>query len=197
MRIMVVPGPRDVLRLVSRTWQVAEQLIGLVPRLAALMDTAEEVVRILRTIDDAELRIADAVDKTLSIVDRIEPIVVDFAPTLRLLHPVAQRLVETIDPKEVEAAVRLVNDLPELVAKLHVDVLPVLTTLGSVPDDLRELLVMSKELNEIIATVPGLSRMRQKALRELAAQEREARERERLDGSSPIGQRAALPDRTT
>lgn len=182
MRVLAIPGPGDVLRLVGKAWQAAEQLVELVPRLVALLGQVEEIVRILRTIDDVELRIADAVDKALSIVDRIEPVVVEFAPTLRVLHPIAQRLVETTGPDDVEAVVRLVNDLPELVAKLHVDVLPVLTELGSVPDDLHELLVMSKELNEIVASVPGLSRMRQRAIRELAAQEQAARARERTAG---------------
>lgn len=181
--MVVLPGPGDVLRLAGRAWRAAEQVVELVPRLVALLGEFEEVVRILRTIDDVELRIADALDKTLSIVDRIEPVVVEFAPTLRLLHPVVRRLTETTDPDEVEAVVRLVNDLPELVAKVHVDVLPVLTALGSVPEDLRELLVMSKELNEIIASVPGLSRMRARALREVAAQEKAVRDREREAGS--------------
>lgn len=182
---LVVPGPGDVVRLASRAWRAAEQLVDVVPRLVALLGEVEEIVRILRTIDDVELRIADAVENALSIVDRMEPIVTEFAPTLRALHPIAQRLVATTDPDEIEAVVRLVNDLPDLVARIHVDVLPVLSALGTVPNDLREILVTSKELNEIIASVPGLGRMRQKALRQMATQELLGRERERRAASAP------------
>jgi hypothetical protein len=181
----LVPTPSDVLRLVGRTWDVAGQALDLIPRLAALLGQVEEIVRILRTIDDVDLRIAEAVDKALSIVDRIEPIVTEFAPTLRVLHPVVQRIAETTAPDEVEAFVRLVNDMPELVAKIHVDALPVLSTLGSVPDELRELLVTSKELNQIIASVPGLNRMRGRALREQAEQDRLVHDREQAAEDSP------------
>jgi hypothetical protein len=184
---LVVPGPGDVVRLMSRAWQTAEQLVGAVPRLVALLDQVEEIVRILRTIDNLDVRIADAMDKTLSIVDRIEPVVTEFAPTLRQLHPIARRLVDSTDPDEVDAVVRLVNDLPELVAKIHADVLPTLAALGSVPDDLREVLVTSKELNQIISSVPGLGRMRQKAAREVAEQDRAAHQREIRAESTPLG----------
>lgn len=185
MRLMV-PGPGDVLRLVSRAWQAAEQLVDAVPRLLALLGEVEELVRILRTIDDLDVRIADAMEKTLSIVDRIEPVVTEFAPTLRLLHPVARRLVDSTDPDEVDAVIRLVNDLPDLVAKIHADVLPMLATLGTVPDDLREILITTKELNQIIASVPGLGRMRHKAIRELAEQDEAAHDRELRAGSTPL-----------
>lgn len=185
MRLMV-PGPGDVLRLVSRAWQAAEQLVDAVPRLVALLGEVEELVRILRTLDDLDVRIADATEKTLSIVDRIEPVVTEFAPTLRLLHPIARRLVDSTDPDEVDAVIRLLNDLPELVAKMHADVLPMLATLGTVPDDLREILVTSKELNQIIASVPGLGRMRERAMRELSEQGEAARDRETRAGSTPL-----------
>ncbi|HEX3650422.1 MAG TPA: hypothetical protein VHV49_18505 [Pseudonocardiaceae bacterium] len=186
MRLMV-PGPGDVVRLMSRAWQAAEQLVDAVPRLVALLGEIEEIVRILRTIDDLEVRIADSVAKTLSIVDRIEPLVAEFAPTLRQLHPIARRLVESTDPDEVDAVVRLVNDLPELVTKIHADVLPTLTALGSVPDDLREVLVTAKELNQIIASVPGLGRMRHRAVREVFEQDQAAHDREILAESDDHG----------
>jgi hypothetical protein len=192
MRLMV-PRPGDVLRLVSRAWQAAEQLVDAVPRLVALLGEVEEIVRILRTIDDLDVRIADAVEKTLSIVDRIEPIVAEFAPTLRLLHPIAQRLVDSTDPEEVDAVIRLVNDLPDLVARIHGDVLPTLTALGSVPEDLREVLITTKELNEIIASVPGLGRMRQQAIRELSEQDQAARDREISADSTPLDRQDDSP----
>lgn len=181
---LLVPGPGDVLRLVSRAWQAAEQLVDLVPRLVTLVGEVEEIVRILRTIDDVEVRMADTVAKTMSIVDRIEPVLAGFTPTLRLLEPMLRRLAASTDPDEVEAVVRLVNDLPDLVTKIHVDVLPVLTSLGTVPDDLREILITAKELNEIIAAVPGMGRMRERALRDMAVQESLVRERERRAGSA-------------
>lgn len=174
MRI-VLPGPRDVFRLLTRARETGEMLLELLPRLMTLLDQVEDIVRVLRAIDDVELRIADAVDKTLVMVDRIEPIITEFAPTLKALHPIVQRIAETTDPEEIEAIVKLINDLPELVAKIHVDILPVMSALDTVPNDLRELLITSTELNQIIASVPGLGRMRHRAQREHDEQERRTR----------------------
>ena len=185
MRLMV-PGPGDVLRFASRAWQAAEQLVDAVPRLLALLGEVEEIVRILRTIDDLDLRIADSVAKTLSIVDRIEPLLAEFAPIVRQLHPIARRLVDSTEPDEIDALIRLAGDLPELVSKIHVDVLPTLSALGTVPDDLREVLVTAKELNQIIASVPGLGRMRHKAVREVVEQDQAAHDRELRAGSAPL-----------
>jgi hypothetical protein len=140
----------------------------------------------LRAIDDADLRIAEAVDKALRMVERIEPIVAEFAPTLHTLHPIVARIAETTDPDEVEAMVRLINDLPDLVTRTHVDVLPVLGALGTVPEDLRELLITSKELNHIISSVPGLGRMRQRALREQEEADRRHRAREQNAIEAPV-----------
>jgi hypothetical protein len=184
MRVFI-PRPRDVLRLAGRAWTTAEALLELVPRVLALMDQLEDVVRVLRAIDDADVRIAEAVDKALRMVARLEPLVLEFAPTLRTLHPILDRIAETTDPDEVEAMVRLINDLPDLVTRTHVDVLPVLGALGTVPDDLRELLISSKELNHIIAAVPGLGRMRQKALREQEEADRLHHDREQQHLAAP------------
>jgi hypothetical protein len=184
---LVLPAPGDVVRLVTRLRDTAGQLLELVPRLIALLDQVEETVRLLRTIDDLEVRIAQAVDKALSIVEQVQPLITEFAPTMRALHPSLQRLVETTSPDEVESVVRLVNDLPELVAKIHVDVLPVLSVLGTVPDDVRELLVTSTELNQIIASVPGLNRMRRRAREEQHEQDRVNHQREQLAQHPPLG----------
>jgi hypothetical protein len=183
---LVVPAPGDVVRFVGRLRVTAGQVLDLVPRLIALLDQVEEIVRLLRTIDDLELRVAQAVDRALSIVEQVQPLVTEFAPTMRALHPSLRRLVETTSPDEVESVVRLINDLPDLVAKIHVDVLPVLSILGTVPDDLRELLVTSTELNQIIASVPGLNRMRRRAREEQDEQDRANHQQEQLARDAPI-----------
>jgi hypothetical protein len=183
---LVIPGPRDALRLAGKLWDTGGQLLELVPRLVTLLGQLEEVVRVLRAIVDADLRIAEAVDKALRMVERVEPLVVEFAPTLRTLHPMLARIAETTDPDEIEAMVRLINDLPDLVTRTHVDVLPVLGALGTVPEDLRELLITSKELNYIISAVPGLGRMRQKAVRDQAEADRKHKEREQAALESPV-----------
>jgi hypothetical protein len=54
--------------------------------------------------------------------------------------------------------VQVVNMLPEVVVSLREDVLPILNTLDTVAPDVRELLVVSRELNEMLGAIPGLGR---------------------------------------
>ena len=58
--------------------------------------------------------------------------------------------------------VKLLDALPAIVDKLDADILPVLDTLATVAPDLRDLLDVSKELNELIGSVPGLGRVKKK-----------------------------------
>ena len=57
---------------------------------------------------------------------------------------------------------RLVDHLPALTDQVERDVLPVLTTLGSVAPDLHELLNVSRELNEILGKIPGIGRLKKR-----------------------------------
>ena len=58
--------------------------------------------------------------------------------------------------------VKLIDSLPSIADKLDADILPVLDTLATVAPDLRDLLDVSKQLNELIGSVPGLGRVKRK-----------------------------------
>jgi len=62
----------------------------------------------------------------------------------------------------VQAAVKAIDLLPELVERLATDIMPILTTLDSVSPDLRDLLLVSKELNKMLGAIPGLGRAKRK-----------------------------------
>ena len=96
------------------------------------------------------------------------------SPALIDLQPVLTRLAETTSPAEVDAAVALVDTLPALVQRMHRDVLPVLDSLESVAPDLHELLDVSRQLNEILGSVPGLGRAKKRV------------EEEREDDEEPV-----------
>jgi len=83
-----------------------------------------------------------------------------YEPIARKAAPLAEKFVDNLSEEEVEAAIKLVDELPRLTEHLRTDILPILDTLGSVAPDLRDLLEASKELNEIITSIPGLSRKR-------------------------------------
>lgn len=78
------------------------------------------------------------------------------------LQPTIERLAETTAPGEVDALVALVDQLPLLAAKLETDVIPVLDTLTTVAPDLHDLLDVSRELNLMMAKLPGMGRIKRR-----------------------------------
>jgi ABC-type transporter Mla subunit MlaD len=189
VRFPGIPGPRDLLALGERAGELLEQLVGAVPRLAALLQAAERVVAdigdlvagIDETLGAADAVIARAAAATTSadalllaaaaaearladLLDRLDP-------SLTALQPTLARLAETTDPREVDALVSLIDRLPVLAEQVERDVVPVMRTLSSVSPDLHDLLDVSRELNEMLAKLPGMRRIRKRVDEEQAGGE--------------------------
>lgn len=164
MSVMKIPTPGDAFRIAEQGRQAVLDAIALVPRLVTIVGQVEQlmvrVTAVVAAVEDVQRRAARTVTDTQALVERINPIFTQYQQSLTDLAPVIQRLAETTDPREVDALVKLVDQLPEIVDKVDADILPILDTLGTVAPDLRELLDASKELNEIIASIPGLGRKR-------------------------------------
>jgi hypothetical protein len=62
----------------------------------------------------------------------------------------------------VDALVTLIDHLPVLALKMETDIVPVLDSLSSVAPDLHDLLDVSRELNEMLAKLPGMGRIKQR-----------------------------------
>lgn len=177
VRLPSVPGPRD---LATYAGQTLDQALGLLPRATALIGGAEallvDVRRLLERVEgtraDASVVIA-AVDETreradgvLAAVDatreRADGLLAALIGPVRELLPTLERLAATTDPREVDALVGLVDRLPAIAASVESEVLPMLRTLQSVAPDLHDLLDVSRELNEMLAKLPGMGRIKRK-----------------------------------
>jgi hypothetical protein len=174
MRLPSVPGPRDVLALVERAGEALEMALAAAPRLGKLLDDAE---RLLGTVDALVARIEvtrrgadDLVLRAEEPVRRATALVSALEPSLTKLQPTLERLAETTDPREVDALVGLVDHLPMLVDRLERDILPILGTLTSVAPDLHDLLDVSRELNGMLAKIPGMGRIKQRVDEQQAGQ---------------------------
>jgi hypothetical protein len=133
----------------------------------AVVDWAEAlVVRVDRVVDGAAM-VADRADamvaRTVVLLDALEP-------PLTTLQPTLQTLADTTHPEEIAALVQLIDHLPDLTERIERDVLPVMTTLGTVAPDLHDLLDVSRELNEMLGKLPGLGRIKRRVEEEQAAE---------------------------
>lgn len=175
-----VPGPRDVLHLVGRGAEAVEMLLAAAPRATALLDDAAALlsrvdglldrIEETRSSADAAVRRTEgvvtqaesALATTEALTRRLAALLDATEPSLTRLQPTLERLAETTDPREVDALVVLIDHLPVLALKMETDIIPVLDSLSTVAPDLHDLLDVSRELNEMLAKLPGMGRIKRR-----------------------------------
>jgi len=174
MRIPSVPGPGDVLAIVNQLSALPGQLQRLVSDVDGLLERIENTRAVaddvVAGVDETRARADGLVAGAEKSLTRLVGLLDSLEPSLTALQPTLERLADTTDPREVDALVSLVDQLPQLATQVERDVLPVLTTLGSVAPDLHDLLDVSRELNEMLAKLPGLGRIRRRVEEQQAAE---------------------------
>ena len=183
----LISGPTDLLRLPAHAVEAVGELLALVPRIVDAVGQAEVLIgRVDGVVDRADAavthvettrqradgvvahtepvvnRAAGLVNRLVPVVDRLLPLLDRLLPVLDKLEPMVARLADTTSPTEVDAVVKLIGTLPDISDKMRQDILPVLDTLGTVAPDLRDLLDVSRELNEMLGALPGLGRVKRK-----------------------------------
>ena len=165
--------PRDALALIGRGPALVEQAFALLPRTVALLGSAEALLvradelvdRIDNTRSEADaliVRTAGTVGSVEPTIARLQALLDSFAPALEHLQPTLERLAETTHPDEVDAMVKLIDQLPDLVERLESDVLPMLVTLRTVGPDVHDLLDITRELNQMLGKLPGMGRVKRR-----------------------------------
>ena len=152
---MSIPTPRDLIQWTVGTTTAAASVPG---RVLSLLTAAESVVaradelvrRTEKVVVGAEKAVADAARVTTEAqaqVTAAQPLI---------------KFVEEFSAHEVQAAIKLVDELPRLSEHLNEDVLPMLTTLNRVGPDLHELLDVVKDVRQAILGIPGFDFLRKR-----------------------------------
>ena len=105
------------------------------------------------------------------LLDRVDPMVDVFQEPLLALAPAVRRLAASIEPAEVEAVVAFIDRLPQLMAHLDEDVLPVLASMGNVGTDVHDLLDTMQDLRHVVKGFPGSRLFRRRGAEEIAEDE--------------------------
>ena len=159
---------RDAAAVVLHTNAVVDRAEALVGRSGGAVDGAEALVgRTDGVVDRAEVLVGD----TDGLVRRLATLLELVEGPMTTLEPTLRTLADTTHPEEVAALVQLIDHLPELTTRVETDVLPVLSTLGTVAPDLHDLLDVSRELNEMLGKLPGLGRIKRRVEEEQEAEQ--------------------------
>jgi hypothetical protein len=152
---MAIPFPRgfwpaDLIRDAASVPGRVLDLLSLAESVVARADVL--VRRTEQTIAGAEEAIAHARQVTAAVEEQ-----------LVAARPVVE-FVEEFSAHEVQAAIRLVDELPRLSQHLNDDVLPILGTLGRVGPDIHELLDVAKDVRQAILGIPGFDYLRRRGV---------------------------------
>lgn len=141
---------------VESTRQEAQRLVS------AVESTRREVHDVAASAAETARVVAAAADQATTSADRVLELLTRFEPALAKLAPVADTVADNLDAVDAEALVESVKAAPALIEDLTNDVLPVLDSLDTVGPDLRRVLEESHEMNEMLAAVPGLGRVKKR-----------------------------------
>lgn len=133
--------------------------------------TSGEARRLIRESEDtcgAAAKTVEQVQRTAATTDEL---LESYAPLARRAAPMAQRFVEELSPKEVDAAIRLVDELPTMTEHILSDILPILRTLDRVGPEIHELLEVTHDVRRAIVGIPGFQFFRRRGDDRVAEQE--------------------------
>jgi ABC-type transporter Mla subunit MlaD len=151
----------DAISAVGRTTDAADRAIAAVGSTQQKADDAISAVG--RTTDRADALLG----RTDGLVGRVDPLLEAYEQPLASLAPSVRRLADTLDPAEVEAAIRLIDQLPTLVDHLERDILPVLGSLDNVGDDVHDLLDTMQDVRQVVKGFPGSRLFRRRGAEEI------------------------------
>ncbi len=177
----------DVETLVGRVHEVVDRADELVERTSKAVDEAEGVLRHTRsvaasaaeTVQDAarisgsaeELvtaasgvsdRASDTVAQAQRTAATADQLLTAYEPAARKAAPMLGRFVEELSQKEVDAAIRLVDEMPVLTEHVLTDILPILRTLDRVGPEIHELLEVTHDVRRAIVGIPGFRYFRRR-----------------------------------
>jgi ABC-type transporter Mla subunit MlaD len=160
-------------QIVERARGTQEKADDAIERVGATQQKADDAIT---AVDRTTTRAGETLSRADGLVDRVEPLAGAYAEPLRRLAPSIARLAETLDPDEVEALVRLVDRLPDIVARLEDSILPALADMGNVGQDVHDLLDTMQDLRQVVKGFPGSRLLRRRGADEIAQEEGPAAE---------------------
>lgn len=169
-----VDGVSGAIDLVPRAATLITRIDGVVDRIERLLDRAEaSLQRVDGTLAgaDASVAAADQVIKrseltvtkadravagATGVMERADRVVGQIEPIARKGTPIAARLVDNLSATEIDAAISLVDRLPQVLTHLDEDVLPMLQQLDQVGPDVHQILEVVEDLRAALDGVPGM-----------------------------------------
>ncbi|GAB4064880.1 hypothetical protein GCM10028777_12610 [Angustibacter speluncae] len=170
----VAESASGALALVPAATALLARASALLDRADALADHAQLVIsRIDEVVTESDATVervnvvTTKADRTMGgatgLVDRADSLLSSVEPVARQGVPIAEKIVDSISPAEVDAIVSIIDTVPTLLRHVQDDVLPLLQQLDAVGPDVHAILETVQDLAERIEALPGMGLLRRRA----------------------------------
>jgi len=143
----------------DRAGEVAEAADAVVVRVAGVADDADQLVRRVAPVAGAAEAVLESAGgsaaEAYALLETVRPIAERGAPLL-------QHFVDEFSVEELQALIRLVDQVPRFTEHMESDIMPVLAKLDQVGPDVHELLDVLKDVRLAIQGMPGFSMLRRR-----------------------------------
>ena len=143
----------------GRAAEVAESAAGVADRAGSVADRADQVVDQIIPVTGAAEGVLESVGTTSAGAQALLEV---FQPMTERGAPLLQHFIDEFSVEELQALIKLVDQVPQFTEHMETDIMPILATLDRVGPDMHELLEVLKDVRLAIQGVPGLSLFRRR-----------------------------------
>ena len=151
--------------------KISGQASGVIAVAEHVSGRANEVVGGAARVSEEAAAVVALAESTAGIANELIRV---YEPIALRAAPLAGRFVTELSDEEVDAAIRLVDELPQLTEHLITNILPILSTLDRVGPDVTELLKVTRDVRQAIVGIPGFKFFRRRGAEKTAATRDEA-----------------------
>ena len=143
----------------ERAAEVAESAAGVADRAGSVADRADQVVDQIIPVTGAAEGVLESVGTTSAGAQALLEV---FQPMTERGAPLLQHFIDEFSVEELQALIKLVDQVPRFTEHMESDIMPILATLDRVGPDLNELLEVVKDVRLAVQGMPGLSLLRRR-----------------------------------
>ena len=143
----------------ERAAEVAESAAGVADRAGSVADRADQVVDQIIPVTGAAEGVLESVGTTSAGAQALLEV---FQPMTERGAPLLQHFIDEFSVEELQALIKLVDQVPQFTEHMETDIMPILATLDRVGPDMHELLEVLKDVRLAIQGVPGFSLFRRR-----------------------------------
>ena len=150
-----IPTPSAVIDVARGAILWSLDTAGLVASLPARIDALfVQVEALLNKVSAVTDDAADVVSEASDASTTAKRLIADIEPIAQRAMPLGRTFVDNFSEAEVEAAVRMVDHLPELLERMEA-LMPILAQMDSIAPELHQLLEVTTDVRKAVIGIPG------------------------------------------